>query len=160
MNEKHISACFTGHRDIPTSAYETIAKALLSCIDTLYKRGVRRFYCGGALGFDTVAAVTLLNCRSHYPGLKLILALPCPEQSTHWSEASRALYQSVLSRADEVLTLSPTYTPRCMLARDRYMVDHSSYCVAYLQRESGGTAYTVNYARKKGLRVINLAAGG
>lgn len=160
MDLKPISACLTGHRDIPTSAYEAIASALLSCIDTLYRQGIRRFYCGGALGFDTVAAVTLLNCRPHYPDLKLILALPCPEQSARWPAPSRALYQSILSRADEVLTLSPAYTPHCMLARDRYMVDHSAYCIAYLQKESGGTAYTVNYAHKKGLTVIHLAEKG
>ena len=37
------------------------------------------------------------------------------------------------------------------------MVDNSSVCVCYLNRESGGTAYTVDYARKNGLEIINLA---
>ena len=32
-----------------------------------------------------------------------------------------------------------------------------SVCVCYLNRESGGTAYTVRYAGKKGLEIINLA---
>ena len=32
-----------------------------------------------------------------------------------------------------------------------------SVCVCYLNRESGGTAYTVRYAKRKGLEIINLA---
>ena len=43
-----------------------------------------------------------------------------------------------------------------MLARNRYMADHSSYCIAYLVRGTGGTAYTVRYARKKGVQIVNL----
>lgn len=38
------------------------------------------------------------------------------------------------------------------------MVDHSGVCVCYLTRDSGGTAYTINYAKKQGLNVFNIAA--
>ena len=37
------------------------------------------------------------------------------------------------------------------------MVDSSAVCIAYCTRKTGGTAYTVRYALKKGLQVINLA---
>lgn len=49
------------------------------------------------------------------------------------------------------------YTKGCMHKRNRHLVDNSSVCVCYLNRESGGTAYTVNYAKKNGLEIINLA---
>ena len=38
----------------------------------------------------------------------------------------------------------------------KYNID-SGGCVSYLTEETGGTAYTVNYAKSKGLDVINAA---
>ena len=49
------------------------------------------------------------------------------------------------------------YAKGCMHKRNCHLVDNSSVCVCYLNRESGGTAYTVRYAGKKGLEIINLA---
>ena len=44
-----------------------------------------------------------------------------------------------------------------MQKRNRHLVDNSSLCISYLTSDSGGTAYTVNYAKAKGLKIINLA---
>ena len=54
--------------------------------------------------------------------------------------------------------VSREYTPDCMHRRNRHLVDHSGTCICYLTKTSGGTAYTVDYARRKRLRIINLAA--
>lgn len=45
----------------------------------------------------------------------------------------------------------------CMHRRNRHLVDNSGVCVCYLTRNSGGTAYTVNYAKKQGVNVFNIA---
>ena len=37
------------------------------------------------------------------------------------------------------------------------MVDASSVCVAYCNRRGGGTAYTVRYAIRRGVPVVNIA---
>jgi len=55
------AAAFTGHRDIATSEYEDLTKRLFLTVDRLYREGVTTYYCGGALGFDTIAAVTVLS---------------------------------------------------------------------------------------------------
>lgn len=44
-----------------------------------------------------------------------------------------------------------------MLTRERNLVKFSSTCIFYLMESVGGTVYTVDYAQKKGLNVINLA---
>jgi len=44
-----------------------------------------------------------------------------------------------------------------MHLRNRYMVDHSCTCICYLTETTGGTAYTVKYAREKGLHIFNIA---
>ncbi len=45
----------------------------------------------------------------------------------------------------------------CMHARNRYMIDNSSLCIAYMTRQSGGTAYTVKYAQENGKKICNIA---
>lgn len=41
--------------------------------------------------------------------------------------------------------------------RNRHLVDNSSACISYLTENKGGTFYTVNYAKSKGVEVINIA---
>ena len=47
-----------------------------------------------------------------------------------------------------------------MFKRNRYMVDHSDICVCYCTSGEGGTAYTVRYAEKKEIPIVNLAGVG
>lgn len=150
------AAAFTGHRDIDKTEYGALAERLFLTVDRLYREGIRQFYVGGALGFDTLAAVTVLNMKYRYPDLRLTVAVPCPEQSAKWSEPDRALYESILRRADEVVTVSAHYVRGCMQMRNRYMVDHAEILIAYVKRESGGSAYTRNYALKKGITVLDV----
>jgi hypothetical protein len=44
-----------------------------------------------------------------------------------------------------------------MRRRNRYLVDQTGRCIAYLRRMRGGTLYTVNYALDSGIPVDNLA---
>ena len=37
--------------------------------------------CGGALGFDTLVAKLIINLKIKYPYIKLVLILPCIEQT-------------------------------------------------------------------------------
>ena len=43
-----------------------------------------------------------------------------------------------------------------MHQRNRYMVDRSSLLIAAYDGTAGGTRYTVEYARSRGLQIINL----
>lgn len=43
-----------------------------------------------------------------------------------------------------------------MFVRDRFMVDNCDVLVTYQRRKSGGTSYTVNYAKSKGINLIEL----
>ena len=40
--------------------------------------------------------------------------------------------------------------------RNRMLVDGADYCVAFLAKNEGGTAYTCKYALSKGVELINL----
>lgn len=151
------TACFTGHRRLPTENMPEISAQLENILISLIEHGYRYFGAGGALGFDTLAAQTVLRLRPCYPQIRLILVLPCPNQTRGWPQSSINLYEDIKRRADKVTYTSEYYFHGCMQKRSRHLVDYSSVCVAYLTKPTGGTAYTVDYARRMGLRVINAA---
>lgn len=153
---KEDACCFTGHRDIPPEILPTLAAKLEAIVLELIADGIRYFYAGGALGFDTLAAETVLRLRDQFPQIRLILALPCREQTRGWPAASIKRYENILRHSDEAIYTSEHYTRGCMQRRNRFMVDHSAVCVAYCTRATGGSAYTLQYARKSDLRILLL----
>lgn len=122
----------------------------------LIEQGYCYFGAGGALGFDTIAAQTVLNLRKKYEQVKLILVLPCYSQAERWGSRDKQIYEEIKKSADKVVFTSDEYTKGCMQKRNRYLVDNSSVCVCYLTKNVGGTAYTVNYAQKKRLEIVNI----
>ena len=134
-----------------------LKQKLPELIADLYARGYRTFLCGGALGFDTLAAQAVLACKTACPDIRLKMALPCRSQSSAWAEADRQVYWEILRQADEVCWISENYYPGCMLMRNRYLVAHASYCVCFLKDRRGGTAYTVALAWRNGLEIRNMA---
>lgn len=150
------TCCFTGHRKIPSEQYTQIARRLRYEIVKLIEQGYVFFGAGGALGFDTLAAQTVLDLRESYPQIKLILVLPCKSQTYGWNAKDIAIYEEIKNCCDKFVYTSEQYDPGCMFKRNRHLVDNSSICICFQTENKGGTAYTVKYARKEGLEVINL----
>lgn len=148
---------FSGHRAVPAEAAEPLRRLLREKIAALAAEGTSGFLCGGAMGFDTLAAEMVLEARSRFPEVTLTLALPCPEQADRWPPRARQEYEAIREAADEVVYLSDRYTRFCMMQRNRYLVDHASLLLCYLTKPTGGTAGTVKYALQKGVPVVNLA---
>ena len=72
------SVCFTGHRTIAEDK-ETLSARLYALLERLVtEQKVTDFYTGGAVGWDALAALTVLKLRESYPEVKLHLVLPCP----------------------------------------------------------------------------------
>ena len=65
MREK--TCCFTGHRKIPPEERAGISDRLEHIIISLYQQGIQTYEAGGALGFDTLAARTVLRLRENCP---------------------------------------------------------------------------------------------
>ena len=156
--DREIACCFTGHREIPTSDMDGIREHLKSEIEWLYTENrVTVFYAGGATGFDTLASKAVIERRVVHPDIRLVIVMPHKEQAKRWIVEEKTQHELMKSSADEVICLAEHYYRGCMQRRNRYMVDRSSICICYLTQDTGGTAYTVKYARKQGLSVINLA---
>ena len=151
------AVCFTGHRHIPEAHYEKLSDLLDKLVLGLASIGITYFLCGGALGFDTMAAKAVLRLRNAGKRIRLVLILPCRNQTRGWSEKDVEIYEHIRESADEVIYTSDQYFNGCMQKRNRRLVDESDACVAYLTSPKGGTAYTVNYAKALGREVYNLA---
>lgn len=153
-----MACCFTGHRVVPTDRTEELRQRLRAGIAYLCDAmSITTYYAGGALGFDSLAAEAVIEQRGRHPNLRLVIVVPCRDQAARWSAEQKARYERINRDADEVICLAEHYFNGCMHQRNRYMVDHSAYCICYLTEQTGGTAYTVQYAREHGLRIFNLA---
>ena len=156
------SCCFTGHRKIETAKIHPLVEKLHLEIDYMVGCGVKHFYAGGALGFDTLAALAVLLHRQRGEDIMLHLMLPCPDQCARWNQRDIDVYNDILERADTYQYLCDHYHGGVMQIRNRAMVDASMYCISYWDKENagaekkGGTLYTVNYARKQRRKIINL----
>lgn len=149
------TCCFTGHRKIPLDQLESVTQRLRDAVIASIKDGYLYFGAGGALGFDTLAAQTVLDLKKDYPQIKLILVLPCKTQTRGWRQEDIEEYNRIIRAADKVVYTSNNYYNGCMQIRNRHLVEYSSLCICYLNKTTGGTAYTVEYAKKNKLNIIN-----
>ena len=154
------TAFFTGHRVLPSRDVPLVRSGLCRCLQAAYEAGYRRFFCGCALGFDTLAALETIRLRETCPDVILSLAIPCADQSDRWNTKDKEVYSRLLDEADDRKVLFPAYRQGVMQTRNRYMADRSSLCICYLTHMRGGTASTVRYAVHNRIPVINLAMPG
>lgn len=157
MQPQYKSCAFSGHRDIPESDFVQIYDHLTTLLRELIENGCTDFYAGGALGFDTIAALIVLKLRMQYPDIKLHLLLPHANQSGEWQQSDCNTYEFIKSQANSFEYLSKDYYRGCMQTRNRALVDKSDLVVCYMTRNTGGTAYTIRYAKSCSRRVINIA---
>lgn len=152
------AVCFTGHRQVELNG--RILARLRETLEGLVREGAADFYAGGAQGWDTVCARTVLALRAKYPDIRLHLVLPCPiGDFTHrWGPEPRAVLENMAARADAVEVLAPEYFPGCMKKRNLRLVEAADCCVCWYDssRYASGTGQTVRFAEQKGIRIINL----
>lgn len=160
LPEQITGVCFTGHRDLENSEAESITARLKSLLSVLAeKHGLRECFTGGAIGLDTLAALTVIGLKPQFPELKLNLILPCQGQEKNWNEHQKAVYNEIRSKADGVRVLAPFFYNGCMQERNRELLLSADLCIAYLRKgtSTGGSLNTVIQASKLGVPVINLA---
>ena len=126
-------------------------------MEEYFRKGIRIFLSGGALGFDTLAAQAVLLKKQEHPEIQLVLALPCRSQASKWAQNDRQIHEMLIRKADRIVWVSEDYFPGCMQKRNRYMIDHAETCLCYLKKCRGGTWYTVSYAYDCGRAIRNLA---
>ncbi len=163
------SACsFTGHRPekLPWGLHEddprclALKRRLRDAVESAYQEGYRHFLVGMAQGCDLYACECVLALRGRCADVSVEAVIPCPSQADRWSAAQRARWKRLVEQCDYETLVSAHYTPDCMQRRNRYLVDHASLLIAMYDGSPGGTRYTVEYALRRGVDIVDLDITG
>ncbi len=159
MKEKTV--CFSGHRPekLPGMGKESfqLTKDIKSLIYYhIYEsinEGYTCFMTGLARGIDIWAGVIIAEFKQNNPGIKLIAVKPFENHSYSFKENELYDLDFILENADEIICTSKEYSKDVYSIRNRYMVEHSSKLIAFVNNYRSGTGQTIRYARNSGLKV-------
>ncbi|MBO5526272.1 MAG: DUF1273 family protein [Clostridia bacterium] len=140
-----MKCALTGHRTLRGFKEEVMKRE----IDRLIEQGADTFYCGMAVGFD------LTVCEYLIGKAKVIACIPYPDQAERYSEEDREKYRSLLEKCYGKVVMCYAYQDDCYKLRNYYMVDECDEVYAFFNgNRRSGTYQTVNYAMKRGKKVI------
>ena len=158
--------CFTGYRpskfpfklSVNDEKYIKFENNLVEGILELINEGCRVFYTGMAMGFDIIAAETviLLKKSNIIDNIKLICVLPFENQGKGFGEFWQKKFDFVIENCDEKMVLSKDYHKGCYQIRNKYMVDNSDFVLTWYDGQSGGTKNTIDYAIKNYRKIFNV----
>lgn len=152
------SCGFTGYRygKLPFSrmdgaCIEALKDQLrLACEDAI-DAGCTHFISGFAQGADLLFAETVLELRGVYDNITLEAALPFPAPHLRYCRRDMLQYAALLPRCQSVTMVRMRERRGCYYARNDYILDNSARMIAVFDGKPGGTAYTVEGAKKRGL---------
>ena len=139
---------FFGHRDAPQSIRPALQAVLTELIE---QHGADTFFVGNQGAFDLTVQSVLRDLKQHYPHIRCFLVL-----------AYMPGKKPVSSSLGEWETLFPetleTIPPRfAIVHRNRWMAEHADTVIAYVCTPGGGAAAAVQFAKKRGKTLLNLA---
>lgn len=143
------TCALTGHRALPPDFDKN---RLCDTLEELIKGGCDTFLCGMAEGFDLLALDCLADLRQKYKFF-IEACIPFEGQELSFRDLEKARYRNLIQWCDRKTVLFESYQNGCYLVRDRYMVDCADFVLAYCTKSTGGTAYTVKYAKEKNIPV-------
>lgn len=145
----------TGHRLHKIAhGYDLETRARL---DALALAGIRkhsptRIISGFAWGWDLACAKAGFTL-----GIPVTAAVPYDGFHLDWEPEDQAQWLTLLIRATVVYVSEPGYQVYKLHKRNEWVVDQSERLLGFWDgKETGGTYSTIQYALKKGKKVVNL----
>ncbi len=137
-----MSSCtFFGHRDCPVSVKVNLRTELIYLIET---QNVDRFYVGNHGLFDAHVLSVLKELSSLYSHIQYAVVL-------NRMPDTPLFHDSILPEGIEMIH------PRFSVSwRNRWMIDHSDFVIAYVTRSWGGAYQFTELAKRKHKRVIYI----
>lgn len=153
---KNRCCCFFGHRNVAPSL-QIINNVSSSVTDLIVNHGVDTFLFGSRSSFDQLCHDVVSQLKAKHPHLKRIYV--------------RAEYPFISnSYKDHLLQFyEDTYFPNKILnagkasyiERNQEMIDNSAFCIIFynenISKKKSGTRVAFNYAKRKNLRIKNVA---
>lgn len=141
--EYSMSACtFFGHGDCPETKYSNILQAIQNLIT---EKNIITFYVGTQGNFDSLVYRALCNLRADFPQIRIYRVL------AYLPKDNSLISDSIL--LEGIGLIHPRYA---ISWRNRWMIEHSDYVIAYITHNYGGAARFVNEAERRGKTIIRV----
>ena len=145
---------FAGHRDLFLPDAE---RKIITALDSILESDDEFvFYTGGMGEFDSkcTSAVRTVRHRFQEKRLRLVLVLP---YMTNRVNTDKNYFETEYDDVMIPIDLADIYPKAAIRKRNRWMVDRSDILLACVYRDFGGAYDTMQYALRKGVKVINLS---
>ena len=118
----------------------------------IIKNPTCNFYLGGYGDFDELCLRTLKDLKADFTEIELIFITPYLEKNYSKLELAKYYY-------DDVIFPPIESAPRkfAISKRNEWMINEANLVIAYVTYSWGGAARTLEYAKRKKKRIINLA---
>ncbi len=138
-------AVFIGHNECFGVSTQQLNNAITDCI----KNGITTFISGGQGGFDRLCATSVYKFKEKYPQIKNILVIPY----LSFNIFDKTIFDEVIFPPEFEKYHFKSAIPK----RNRYMIDISDAAICFIDHNWGNAVKTYEYAKKKKLKIVNLA---
>ena len=149
-----ITCVFSGHREVLIPGIEM---RLSDEIERLLQTDSKFLFLSGGMGqFDEMGSAAVRAAKRRHPDMDITLALVLPYPSRRLN-ADKEYYGALFDGIIIPSISDAAHRKAAIGLRNRWMVEQSDIVLACIYRSFGGAWDTVNYARRLGKPVINLA---
>ena len=150
-----LTVSFFGHREVDHA--RTVEQQVELLVSKLIEQNDYVDFLVGRNGdFDQIAASTVRRIKEYDRG-KSSLIWVMPYEMAEYLENKRA-YEQYYDEVEICPESCESHPKAAYQIRNRSMVDRSDLVVFYVTHNHGGAYQTMQYAQRKGKRIINLAA--
>lgn len=149
---KDTRCCFAGHSNISDS--EITDKLQKVAEELVLQYNVNEFWVGNYGEFDGCSAKAVRELKKIYHHIELNLVIPYLTKDIN--EYKELYYE----KYDNILVADiPLITPKRLkiIKANEYMVNNSDFLICYIDHTWGGAFKTFDYARKRKLKIFNVA---
>ncbi|MBR7111616.1 MAG: DUF1273 family protein [Clostridia bacterium] len=139
------TATFIGHRDLPVLDNSKVKNCIRRLIE---EHGCERFLCGGMGDFDNMCARTVWELKQTYPYIQNHLVIPY----LSFTAQNPFCYDEIIFPAE----LEGVYFKKCILLRNKYLIDHADAAICCINHSWGGAYKTYLYAKSNHIPIFDL----
>lgn len=150
--------CFIGHRDI----FENIREKLKEVVENEIKNGAEFFTMGTHGDFDRMALGVCRELRKTYKNITIevvITSLKSIEPTTYHDKIfGDEKYYPYADVQTTMYNIEEEHYKRQIIASNKQMVDSCDTLICYVNKKHNpsGAKTTMNYAKRKGIKIVNL----
>ncbi len=139
-----MTCIFFGHHDCPSA----IRPKLFEVIEKQIKRGATRFYVGNHGNYDTLVLSCLQELKQKYTSIHYAVVLAYLPTNSLLYEQEETIFPTGIEHVPKKFAID---------FRNRWIVNNSDIVICYINNHLGRAYKYVQYAKKKGKEIINIA---